>query len=269
MVDNQFGCEHCGRIFRTEEGLVVHEESCERSGGSSKKIFFFVLFFALIIGVLYFTFLSPQYTGYSIYEDSNRDSEEKSLVPKDTDGDGLTDEEEKKIGTNPQLYDTDGDTWSDYQEVKVKGTNPLKKNTDGDRYNDNEDPNPLNRNSALIEARVGAYQVQLNYVNIGILLLTGGLTYNAELYSTEVDVEVTNIGDDYTSYLNYDIVLLIGGEVINKESASLGRLNQGQTVTKHFSFSTTLTDIPSQLISYITSQVEPTVEIRNGVYERF
>ena len=42
----------------------------------------------------------------------------------DTDGDGLTDEEELKLGTDPNNRDTDGDGISDYWEVQ-HGTNPL------------------------------------------------------------------------------------------------------------------------------------------------
>jgi hypothetical protein len=38
----------------------------------------------------------------------------------DTDGDGLTDGEEKAIGTNPLVSDTDGDGYSDFAEVNAK-----------------------------------------------------------------------------------------------------------------------------------------------------
>ena len=54
----------------------------------------------------------------------------------DTDGDGLTDQEEKILGTNPNLVDTDGDGLSDYEEVKIYHTDPLKADTDGDGYTD-------------------------------------------------------------------------------------------------------------------------------------
>jgi len=54
----------------------------------------------------------------------------------DTDGDGLTDAEEKIAGTNPNVVDTDGDGLSDYEEVKIYHTNPLNADTDGDGYLD-------------------------------------------------------------------------------------------------------------------------------------
>ena len=42
----------------------------------------------------------------------------------DTDEDGLTDEREAEIGTNPENPDTDGDGFSDGAEVEA-GTDPL------------------------------------------------------------------------------------------------------------------------------------------------
>ncbi len=46
--------------------------------------------------------------------------------PKDTDGDGLSDEEEKTRKTNPEKADTDEDGFSDAMEIGSMGTDPLK-----------------------------------------------------------------------------------------------------------------------------------------------
>jgi len=54
----------------------------------------------------------------------------------DKDLDGLSDEEEKKLGTNPNNSDTDGDGLMDSDEVKFYHTDPLKADTDGDGYKD-------------------------------------------------------------------------------------------------------------------------------------
>lgn len=77
----------------------------------------------------------------------------------DQDKDGLTDEEEAKLGTNPALSDTDHDGLFDYEEVKVYHTDPLKADTDADGYLDGDEvkkgfnPNGpgqlLNLNAAL------------------------------------------------------------------------------------------------------------------------
>lgn len=46
-------------------------------------------------------------------------------IPRDSDGDGLSDEEESRIGANVFLRDTDGDGITDYEEVRVQHTDPL------------------------------------------------------------------------------------------------------------------------------------------------
>lgn len=54
----------------------------------------------------------------------------------DSDADGLLDEEEMALGTDPNNKDTDKDGLDDYQEVKLYKTNPLDPDTDKDRIND-------------------------------------------------------------------------------------------------------------------------------------
>lgn len=53
---------------------------------------------------------------------------------KDNDRDGLTDDHERRIGRNPNKWDTDGDGLSDGQEVK--GTMPFKTRTESKLPND-------------------------------------------------------------------------------------------------------------------------------------
>lgn len=57
----------------------------------------------------------------------------------DLDGDGLLNDEEKQIGTDPLNPDTDGDGLRDGEEVHKYHTNPLKKDTDGDGCTDGEE----------------------------------------------------------------------------------------------------------------------------------
>jgi hypothetical protein len=54
----------------------------------------------------------------------------------DTDSDGLTDAEEKQLGTNINSSDSDGDGLFDREEAKVYKTNPLDPDTDKDGYQD-------------------------------------------------------------------------------------------------------------------------------------
>jgi len=54
----------------------------------------------------------------------------------DCDKDGLTDSEEKRLGSDPCNPDTDGDGLTDFDEVRTFRTNPLKQDTDGDGLTD-------------------------------------------------------------------------------------------------------------------------------------
>ena len=57
----------------------------------------------------------------------------------DTDGDGLDDDEEAGLGTNPQAMDTDSDGLSDFDEVRIYKTNPIMPDTDGDGFLDGQE----------------------------------------------------------------------------------------------------------------------------------
>lgn len=56
----------------------------------------------------------------------------EEVTPVDTDGDGLTDEFEELLGTDPTLGDSDADDLSDLYETTVSHSDPLLADTDGD-----------------------------------------------------------------------------------------------------------------------------------------
>ena len=73
-------------------------------------------------------------------------------LSKDSDGDGLTDEEEAALGTDPFNRDTDGDGLTDGDEVNKYKTDPLNKDTDFDALTDGQEvlkykTNPLDRDT--------------------------------------------------------------------------------------------------------------------------
>lgn len=72
--------------------------------------------------------------------------------PLDSDGDGLSDAEEIRLGTDPKNPDTDGDGLTDGEEVKKYLTDPLNPDTDYDGLTDgaevyNHKTNPLDRDT--------------------------------------------------------------------------------------------------------------------------
>lgn len=65
--------------------------------------------------------------------------DKKNQANIDSDADGLSDTEEKELGTNPYDPDTDHDDLGDYQEVKLFHTDPLNPDTDGDNLSDGQE----------------------------------------------------------------------------------------------------------------------------------
>jgi hypothetical protein len=64
---------------------------------------------------------------------------QNEIVDIDSDGDGLSDKEEKGLGTNLNNSDTDGDGLNDYDEVKKWETDPNNPDSDGDGYSDGQE----------------------------------------------------------------------------------------------------------------------------------
>jgi outer membrane protein OmpA-like peptidoglycan-associated protein len=72
--------------------------------------------------------------------------------PIDSDGDGLTDQEEAEWGTDPYNPDTDGDGLTDGEEVHIYHTDPLNPDSDFDGLSDGDEvhiyhTDPMNRDT--------------------------------------------------------------------------------------------------------------------------
>ncbi|MBQ6268567.1 MAG: OmpA family protein [Bacteroidetes bacterium] len=78
---------------------------------------------------------------------------------KDTDGDGLSDEEELRLGTDPTNPDTDGDGLNDYAEVYKYKTDPLNPDTDNGGIRDgievNYETDPLDPDDDILDIELG------------------------------------------------------------------------------------------------------------------
>lgn len=115
----------------------------------------FFLLLALGAGVLWFVMRDGSSRGSEVSENGpfglGIDFEIPEWYHTDKDGDGLSDDEERALGTDPYETDTDGDGLSDYDEVRVYGTDPLQWDTDGDGYGDGleiiEGTDPLDANN--------------------------------------------------------------------------------------------------------------------------
>lgn len=78
---------------------------------------------------------SPEASATTNTEKDNNSSTQINTF-KDSDNDGLTDDKEIELGTNPNAPDTDNDGLTDLQEIEIYHSNPTLKDTDGDGYND-------------------------------------------------------------------------------------------------------------------------------------
>jgi len=74
-----------------------------------------------------------------IVRDGERKGKDKYRSPGDRDRDGLSDDQERLISTDPNDADTDGDGLNDGTEVLVERTDPLNPDTDGDGIEDGEE----------------------------------------------------------------------------------------------------------------------------------
>jgi len=98
-----------------------------------------------VLGVLLLLICSGAGIGYKLYTDQIKATETAQVATQvaattltavaDTDGDGLSDLEEARLGTDPRNVDTDGDTIKDGNEASYR-TDPLNADTDGDGLND-------------------------------------------------------------------------------------------------------------------------------------
>ncbi len=83
---------------------------------------------------------------------SGRPGSAACVSDSDFDGDGLRDDLEASpppASSDPTIFDTDGDSLGDGEEVNVRSTNPLLQDTDGDTADDAVDVFPNNPNENL------------------------------------------------------------------------------------------------------------------------
>lgn len=126
---------------------------------------------------------------------------------KDSDGDGLSDEEEVRLGTDPNNPDTDGDGLLDGEEVNQYKTDPLDPDTDDGGINDgievNNGADPLDADDDILSIGVGNKLILRN-----IEFDTGkstirksserilGFAFRALSKATDMEIEIVGHTDD-------------------------------------------------------------------------
>ncbi|MEM2619263.1 MAG: beta/gamma crystallin-related protein [Candidatus Hadarchaeales archaeon] len=137
-------CPYCGqkivrpRLIQTRAKRAEELRFRTAAGIQRKKFFEILLLFSLLL------------TGVVVMKIASRSpGEGGTMLPggwesrsRDTDGDGLKDEEEIQWGTDPRKPDTDDDGLSDKQEITL-GSDPKDPDTDKDGHIDGTDAYPL------------------------------------------------------------------------------------------------------------------------------
>jgi hypothetical protein len=121
-------------------------------------------------------------TGIAAAEESFTETGCNTCLALDVDGDGLSAGEEQSYGTNPNLFDTDGDQLGDGAEVADWYADPLVPDTDGDGILDG------------VELDLGTFLA--TYDSDG-----DGLRDGTEVYSVATNpLNYDTDGDSYTDY---------------------------------------------------------------------
>ena len=137
--------------------------------------------------------------------------------PQDSDNDGLTDDEEQQLGTDPNNPDTDGDGLNDGDEVNVYNTNPTLVDTDGDGYSDgievNAGTDPLDPTSYpaiggiefdtdkgwYFPTATGPYRVE--FKSVEVVDNNNGILQYTYVEGETIKVVVTGLSSDYSATL--------------------------------------------------------------------
>ncbi|MCK9568143.1 hypothetical protein M0R72_04285 [Candidatus Pacearchaeota archaeon] len=263
-------CNKCGKEI--PEGSYCADckinnlnSKVEQNKKNNLIIFGIFIGIVVILGVLYFTLNAKvidnqkekecpyecckESSGFIIKPCSNLyECKESRCIAIDSDEDGLTDIKEEELGTNP-----------------------INQNSDNDRYNDGIDTNPLTPNSANIDVILTSKSWDWKYGNIALTFIGGGII-NPDLVIAEpkASVEVTNLGNDYTSFVDFSIIFKISNTLISRKEVHINKFNVGDNFQEIYIQEITAGEVPDLLINLIKEGTNDWgIEIQNLNYEKF
>ena len=92
-------------------------------------------------------------------------------IDPDPDQDGLTNEQELQLGSDPNKADTDGDGFNDGDEIRKYHTSPIRTDTDSDGLSDSDEINTYGTNPANADTDGDSYpdgtEIQKGYNPLG------------------------------------------------------------------------------------------------------
>jgi hypothetical protein len=177
-----------------------------------------------------------------------------TLGAQDTDRDGLSDSHESELGTDPNNPNTDGDRYKDGEEIKL-GKNPLKVNS-------------ANIQVYLIKKSWDWSSVIVNVFSLALKI--GSVSSETVIANTHVEILVKNEGDDYTQYVNYNLVYEVSGHELRSIPASIGIIKEGEEKTIVYDEEILLKDVPNLLLNSISTwNTKWDIKAENLNYERF
>ena len=137
----------------------------------------------------------------------------------DSDGDGLSDDEELALGTDPNNRDSDGDGLSDGDEVAA-GSDPLVQDSDGDGVTDGSEvlagSDPATSDEACVFDRQTASVVS-KPVDV-ILIIDNSGSMGAEIESVENNINANFASIIEASGLDYRVIMIASHGELDKES---------------------------------------------------
>lgn len=162
------------------------------------------------------------------YDDERHSPQAPSDGRGDSDGDGISDVDEKKLGTDPNNPDSDGDGIADPAEIELYRTNPNSKDSDGDGIIDGDEvflygTDPLTQDTDY-DRLIDSYEVFTGGTNaVSADTDGGGVNDGDEVLDNETDPN--NSDDDAgVSFLvfigdkPYDFFKLSQGTIVSREA---------------------------------------------------